>query len=103
MAGLAMHLDCAFSLYHGNPTKDRSFANFLLDYKLTCDRFAFDEKRNTLWLSNSLKGHALRILKDTLKEKAELQEKYTELTQGLSKYFKPLTGGKKYGTGIRDS
>ena len=98
-----MHLDWFLSLYHSNLIKDRSFANFLSDYKLTCDRFGFDEKRDTLWLSNSLKSHALLILKDTLKEKAELKEKYTELTQGLSKYFKPLTGGKKYGTGIRDS
>ena len=103
MAGLAMHLDWFLSLYNGNLTKDRSFANFLLDYKLACERFAFDEKRNTLWLSNSLKGYALWILKDTLKEKAELKEKNTELTQELNEYFKPLTEGKKYGTGIRDS
>ena len=103
MAGLAMHLDRAFSLYHGNLTKDRSFANFLSHYKLTCHRFGFDEKRSALYLSNSLKSHALLILKDTLKEKAESKEKYTELTQELNKYFKPLTGGKKYGTGIRDS
>ena len=33
MAGLAMHLEWAFSLYHGNLTEDKSFANFLLDYK----------------------------------------------------------------------
>ena len=99
MAELAMHLDGAFPHYHGDPTKDRSFASFLSDYKLACDRFGFDEKRSALWLSNSLKGHALRILKDTLKDKAELKEKYTELTQELNKYFKPLTEGKKYGTG----
>ena len=99
MAELAMHLDGAFPQYHGDPTKDRSFASFLSDYKLACDRFGFDEKRSALWLSNSLKGHALRILKDTLKDKAELKEKYTELTQELNKYFKPLTEGKKYGTG----
>ena len=103
MAGLAMHLDWAFSLYHGNLTEDRSFVNFLSDYKLACNRFGFDEKRSALYLSNSLKGHALLILKDTLKEKAKLKEKYTELTQQLNKYFEPLTGGKKYGTGIRDS
>ena len=103
MAGLAMHLDWAFPLYHGILTKNRSFANFLSDYKLAFDHFGFDEKRSVLRLSNSLKGHALRILKDTLKEKAELKEKYTELTQGLSKYFKPLTEGKKYGPGIRGS
>ena len=42
MAGLAMYLYWAFPLYHGNPTKDRSFANFLSDYKLACDRFGFD-------------------------------------------------------------
>ena len=80
MAELAMHLDGAFPQYHGDPTKDRSFASFLSDYKLACDRFGFDEKRSALCLSNSLKGHALRILKDTLKDKAELKEKYTELT-----------------------
>ena len=36
-------------------------------------------------------------------EKAELKEKYTELTQQLNKYFEPLTEGKKYEPGIRDS
>ena len=67
MAELALHLDGAFLQYHGDPTKDRSFANFLSDYKLACDRFGFRGKRSTLWLSNSFKGHALRSLKDTLK------------------------------------
>ena len=56
MAELALHLDGAFPQYHGNQTRDRSFANFLSDYNLACDRFGFDEKRRALWLSNSLKG-----------------------------------------------
>ena len=67
MAEAAMHLDGAFPQYHGNPTKDKSFANFQTDYKLACDRFRFRGKRSTLWLSNSFEGHALRSLKDTLK------------------------------------
>ena len=83
MAELAMHLDGAFPQYHGDPTKDRSFTSFLSDYKIACDRFGFDEKRSALWLSSSLKGHALRILKDTLKDKAELKEKYTRVNPGV--------------------
>ena len=51
---LALHLDGAFLQYHGDPTKDRSFANFLSDYKLASDCFGFDEKRRALWLSNSV-------------------------------------------------
>ena len=31
MAELALHLDEAFLQYHSDPTKDRSFANFLTD------------------------------------------------------------------------
>ena len=50
IAELALHLDGAFLQYHGNPTKDRSFANLLS----ASDRFGFDEKRRTLWLSNSV-------------------------------------------------
>ena len=67
MAEPAMHSDGAFPQHHSDPTKDRSFANFLSDYKLACDRFGFRGKRSTLWLSNSFKGHALRSLKGTLK------------------------------------
>ena len=54
MAELAMHLDGAFPQYHGDPTKDRSFASFLSDYKLACDRFGFDKRRRALWISNSV-------------------------------------------------
>lgn len=56
MAELAMHLDGAFQQYHGDPTKDRSFANFLP----ACERFGFDEKMSALWLSTSLKGPCIK-------------------------------------------
>ena len=48
IAELAFHLDGAFPQYHGDLTKDRSFANFLSDYNLASDRFGFDEKRRAL-------------------------------------------------------
>ena len=48
IAELALHLDGAFLQYHGDPTKDGSFANFLTDYNLASDRFGFDEKRRAL-------------------------------------------------------
>ena len=60
MAELALHLDGAFPRYHGDPTKERSFTNLLSDYNMACDRFGFDEKMRALWLSNSLKYHAVK-------------------------------------------
>ena len=54
IAELALHLHGAFLQYHGEPTKNRRFANFLSDYNLASDRFGFDEKRRALWLSNSV-------------------------------------------------
>ena len=55
IAELALHLDGAFPQYHGDPTKDRSFANFPSDYKLASDRFGFDERRIGLQKNATLK------------------------------------------------
>lgn len=95
MAEMALHFAGAFPKFYGDPTKDRSFKNFLGDYKLACDRFGFDEKKSALWLSNSLKGHALNVLKEVIKADPGKKEKFDELTTELDTYFKPLTEGKK--------
>jgi hypothetical protein len=60
---------------------------------------AFDDEKAALWLSSSLKGHALKIYKEKVKEAPDLKKKYDDLTKALNDYFKPLTEGKKYGTG----
>ena len=68
MADLAVHLEGSFPKYHGDPAKDGSFRSFINDYQMACDRFGFDEEKFALWLSSSLKGHALKIYKELVRD-----------------------------------
>lgn len=65
---------------------------------MACDRFGFDDKKSALRLNNSLKGHALNVLKEVIKADVGKKENYNEVTAEQDNYFKPLKEGKKYGS-----